>query len=422
MDKKFVITSATPHIFLDIGGDLNLKGQDSFEVIAKSDNPNELIFESQDDQVNIRYQGDCNVRVPRAAIISVTVVHGDGVIKALDGEVTIDAIHGDLELRNVGTTTIGNVNGDFEAKNVDGNLNLDSVAGDVSVRAVQGDFMITKRVAGNLNLSDVGGNAAASARGNIYLRLDPAPGHSYEFTSDGNVFCRIPTDSSVGINVPKASQVMVDLPGIHASAPVKAPYALTLAEGDAKIILSAKGNVILDTYTPDWETEDFDLNIDSEVNGMAEAVSQQIAQQVDSQVRMIEDQLDAQLSSLTMRLNAASLSEEQAHRIEEHARQASERANVRAQERIRRAQERMDHKLAAAQRKIESKAHAQERAARHGQHGWSFNIQTPPKPPSPPGDPVSEDERLMILRMLEQKKITMEQAEELLSALEGKSA
>jgi hypothetical protein len=33
---------------------------------------------------------------------------------------------------------------------------------------------------------------------------------------------------------------------------------------------------------------------------------------------------------------------------------------------------------------------------------------------------VSEDERLMILRMLEQKKITMEEAEELLSALEGK--
>jgi hypothetical protein len=34
---------------------------------------------------------------------------------------------------------------------------------------------------------------------------------------------------------------------------------------------------------------------------------------------------------------------------------------------------------------------------------------------------VSEDERLMILHMLEQKQISMEEAEELLSALEGKS-
>jgi hypothetical protein len=109
MDKKFVTTSAAPRIILDIGGDLTLKGQDLFEVIAKSDNPNELIFESQDDQVNIRYQGDCNVRVPRAASVQVTAVHGDGMIKAVDGEITIDTIHGDLELRNVGTTRISSV-------------------------------------------------------------------------------------------------------------------------------------------------------------------------------------------------------------------------------------------------------------------------------------------------------------------------
>jgi multidrug efflux pump subunit AcrA (membrane-fusion protein) len=213
---------------------------------------------------------------------------------------------------------------------------------------------------------------------------------------------------------------MVGLPGIKASAPVQAPYALTLAEGDAQIKLSASGNVILDTFSPDWEVEDFNLNIDSEVNGMADAVSQQISQQVDSQVRMIEDQLNAQLSSLTMRLSASKLSEEQARRIEDRAREASERATARAQERMRHAQERMERKLAAAQRKVEIKAEARERASRHGPHGWNFVIPTPPTPPVPAGEPVSEDERLMILRMLEQKKITMEEAEELLSALEGK--
>jgi hypothetical protein len=81
----------------------------------------------------------------------------------------------------------------------------------------------------------------------------------------------------------------------------------------------------------------------------------------------------------------------------------------------------MEQKLAAAQRKIEYKAHAHEAASRHGRHNWNIRIPTPPTPPTPPGEPVSEDERLMILRMLEQKKITMEQAEELLSALEGNS-
>jgi hypothetical protein len=421
MEKKVVTTSAAPTILLDVKGDLRCKGQDTLEVTVKSDNPEDLVFDALDDRVTIRCPGDCNVGVPRAAIVQLSAVQGDVVIKALDGDLIIDTIHGDLELRNVRLTRIGNLNGDLEAKNVEGNLIIDSVRGDVSIRGVQGDFTVTNHVAGNLNLSDVGGNASATVNGNVYLRLDPAPGRHYEFNCHGNVFCRLSNDASAEISVPKAAQVMVELPGIRASAPVHAPYALTLAEGDAKITISAKGNVILDTYTPEWDTEDFNLNVDSEVNGMADAISQQITQQVESQVRMIEDQLNAQLSSITMRLNAASLSEEQARRIEDRARDASERANARAQERIRHAQERMEHKLAAAQRKIEIKTQAHERASRHGHHNWSFSIPTPPTPASPPGEPVSEDERLMILRMLEQKKITMDQAEELLSALEGKS-
>jgi hypothetical protein len=285
---------------------------------------------------------------------------------------------------------------------------------------MQGDFTVTGSVMGNLSLSDIGGSAQAIANGNIMLRLDPSPGHQFVFTCHGNLFCRLSAEASVEISVPKASQVMVDLPGIHASAPVQTPYALTLGEGDAKLILSADGNVVLDTHAPDWDMEDFDIDVGSEVNGMAEAVSQQINQQVESQVRMIEDQLNAQLSSLSMRLSAAKLTADQARRIEDRAREASQRAASRAQERIHRAQEKIEQKMKAAQRKMELKSQARERASRHGHHTWSFGIPTPPTPPTPPGEPVSEDERLMILHMLEEKKISMEEAEELLSALEGK--
>jgi len=303
---------------------------------------------------------------------------------------------------------------------VDGNLTIDTVSGNVNVRAVQGDFKISDRLHGNLNLTDIGGSANAAVDGNIMLRLDPAPGHHYEFSSHGNLFCRLSEDASVEISVPKASQVRVDLPGIHATAPVQTPYALTLGDGDAKISLSADGNVVLDTHAPDWEMEDFDFDVGEEVEGMADAVSQQISQQVESQVRMIEDNLNSQLSSLSMRLSAAKLTEDQIRSIEDRARETSERASARAQEKMHRAQEKMEQKMAALQRKMEMRNRERERASHHAHRNWSLNIPTPPVPPTFPGEPVTEDERLMILRMLEQKKITMEEAEELLSALEGK--
>lgn len=421
MDKQYASTSASPRIILlDVSGDLRLKGQDSFDVMAKSDSPEDLALEARDDKVEIRCTSSCTVRVPRAAVVEIHNVHGDTVIKGLDGSLSIGTINGDLELRNVCVTRIGRVNGNLTAKNVDGDLSVDSAVGDVFARRVQGNFNVSESISGNLNLNDIGGSAKASANGNISIRLDPAPGHDYEFTCIGNLFCRLSSDASVEISVPKASQVMVDLPGIHASAPVQTPYALTLGEGDARVTLSASGNVVLDTHAPEWDMEDFDIDTNAEVEGMADAVSQQINQQVESQVRMIEDQLNAQLSSLTMRLSAAKMTEDQARRIEERAREASERATVRAQERVRRAQERMEQKMATAQRKMEYRAQAMERASRHSRHPVGLGILSFPGAPKPPApsEPVREEERLMILRMLEEKKITMDEAETLLTALE----
>jgi len=88
---------------------------------------------------------------------------------------------------------------------------------------------------------------------------------------------------------------------------------------------------------------------------------------------------------------------------------------------VRRAQEKLERKLEAARRRQEAKAQAAERREQmRSRRTWSFEIPTPPVPPMPEKEPVSEEERLMILRMLEQKKITLEEAEQLLSALEGK--
>ena len=55
-----------------------------------------------------------------------------------------------------------------------------------------------------------------------------------------------------------------------------------------------------------------------------------------------------------------------------------------------------------------------------GRWNWEFKgTPRPPNPPEPPSEPVAEEERMAILKMLAEKKITSQQAEELLNALEG---
>ena len=49
---------------------------------------------------------------------------------------------------------------------------------------------------------------------------------------------------------------------------------------------------------------------------------------------------------------------------------------------------------------------------------WTFDSDKFPRGPKP-NEPVSDEERMTILNMLSEKKITAEQAEDLLAALEG---
>ena len=49
---------------------------------------------------------------------------------------------------------------------------------------------------------------------------------------------------------------------------------------------------------------------------------------------------------------------------------------------------------------------------------WSWDL-SPKGVPMPSKPPVSEEERMAILKMLQEKKITAEEAEKLLAALEG---
>jgi hypothetical protein len=93
---------------------------------------------------------------------------------------------------------------------------------------------------------------------------------------------------------------------------------------------------------------------------------------------------------------------------------------MRAQEKMHRAQEKLDRKIVAAQRKVELKARAAERRQRSQSSGesWSYSGSAPTAA-KPSKAPASDEERLMILRMLEQKKISLEEAEELLAAIEG---
>jgi hypothetical protein len=315
---------------------------------------------------------------------------------------------------------IDKVIGNLNAKNIDGNLRLTECQGNVSVADIRGDLIVEENISGNFSLKEIDGSAKAEARGNISVDLDPSPESHYEFQSKGNLNCRLPVDASVGIQIERGSAIRISVPGVEVPEIVSAPYDLVLGEGDARIILGAVGNIGVLARPVNWDMAEFDLEIGDDFDMITESLNEQIAAQIEAQMEMMEEDLDHQLDNLSYSLEKSALSAEQAERIAERVREASERANQRAQEKIRRSQEKMQRKLEAARRRAEQKARAAERAARDRRRRPEPPVRRP-MPTKPAFEPVTEEERLMILQMLEQGNISLEEAEQLLAALEGKN-
>jgi hypothetical protein len=421
MDKRSVQTSEAPRIELHVSSNLSIKGWNKDEVVAKCSSPDDLVMDVQGDEISINCRSNTSLRVPYGAYIQDGYISGDVSIKSIEGSINISQVSGNCSLRSTADTKIGRLSGNLSAKNIDGNLNVNTCNGNVSVRDIQGDLMIEENVTGNLSLKEIDGDAKARARGNVSVELDPSPESSYEFHAKGNLSCRLPTDASVKIEIPQASTIHVKMPGVDLPSQISAPFDFTLGDGDASLLISATGNVNVVNRPADWDMGEFDFEVGEDFDVLTESLNEQITAQIEAQMEMMEEELEHQLDSLSFSLEKTAMSAEQAERIAQRAREASERANRRAQEKIRLSQEKMQRKLDAARRRAERKAWAAERAAQDRRR----RPESPTKKTMPSkgvSEPVSEGERLMILQMLEQGSISLEEAEQLLAALEGKSS
>ena len=165
----------------------------------------------------------------------------------------------------------------------------------------------------------------------------------------------------------------------------------------ARLVLEAEGNILLRGATPRGFAEaDFAGTIEEEMALRSVEITQQITSQLETQVNELSRQLDDKLARIsTDDVLATSI-----------------------QEKVQVAMRRAEEKLAEAIRKVEQRTQEAE-GRRRKPVGWVAPPAPPPGPSKARRTPATDEERMMILRMVEQSKISVEQAEKLLAALNG---
>jgi hypothetical protein len=428
MSRQIVDTGPAPEILIErIMGDLQVRGWDSPQVSINAD-PDELDLQGQEGSLRLSCQGDCELYTPRGAALTIGSIYGDASLKLLGDQLTIDQVHGDLDLRSVNAVQVNIIHGDLAARNVSHDLVIEQVMGDADIRHAQGQSQLSD-VDGNLDLLGAEGEIKARAKGNARLRLDHLTGASYQVEAEGNIYCYLPVDANLKISLSSGSEVIkVRLP--EGSKTYKqATYELALGDGSASLMLSAEGSIYLFVERASWPTGDEEaMGPAGTPADFGPQIAQQVEAQVHSQMEEMMRNMDQQMSLLSQRLGQVGLGAEETNRIVEEAMRTSERERERAEEKMRRAQDKLERKLEAQRQRQEHRAQELDRRTRRS---WKFEWPAPPAPParpkpSAPASPpapskpaVTEEERLLILQMLEQKKISLEEADQLLSALEG---
>lgn len=410
MVERKMETSAAPDVVVESClGNLKVRGDATGEVrVLVEETEDELQFRRRGETVSVALPEDGTLVCPPGTHLTVKEVLGnlrvDGVtgelevgtasanaaftgtgpvtlqqlagnlaVKGLIGGLTAQEIKGNAALdRTAGTVALQRVAGNLTAEDAEGELTVQEIKGNARVRYVEGKLTL-RDVSGNLSADGLqGGLEAERVRGNVRLGPPFTPDATYRVEANGNLMLTLPPDADLSLSLRAAGRVHSSVPGLSLEADGQR-FSAVLGSGGSRIEARVKGNVTVRSLEPGES---------SEVGAGLDELGAQIEWQVHEAVAELTTRLESSLGrfdgeAVRRRVTEAT---EQARR---KAERAAERARMRA-----------------------------ERAERRWRRASGEREQPHPKP-------ASDEERLRVLRMVEEGRLTPEQATDLLAALEG---
>jgi hypothetical protein len=344
-----------------VEGDLRLVGWENEELLARVEHENDLTLQQADEQISLTCRDDLVLNLPKGSRVHIETVHGDMSVRGLTAELELEAVHGDLAMRDVGSVKLGTIGADFSLRRARGDVHARSVGGDALLRELEGSLTLDS-VSDDLAVRAVEGNLKVDVDGDIVAHLDPGPGRECALVAGDDIMVLLPPEANVTLTI-NAERIKLEWPGLEGDESTS--RVITLGDGTAQVKLDAGGDVVV--------TNRLDAVESAEEYG----------------------------NFAGMMFDWGGFGRDLGERISRHAQEVAERAA----------------------RKAETAGRRVERHMRPGPHGrvgvgrWQWNF--PSGAPVDPVAPVSDEERMTILRLLGEKKITAEEAAKLLSALEG---
>lgn len=407
-EKIFEVEAGFRLVIERVSRDLTIKGWNQ-EKVKIQDWTDQDDFQEEDTAYRLTFSGDAVLYAPHNLAVKIHKVEGDAVIKGLRETLEIKKVGGDLYLSDLGGTNVSSVGGDLFAKYIRGDLSVQKVGGDCTILDVDGQLS-TAKTGGDLILNAVGGGIEARAGGDINAQFSPVSWQAYALQAGGDLTIQFPEDLNAEVNcVSKNGSIILNLGDDHQTLTRK-KYQKTFGEGGSSIDLQAGGEIILATKKETWSPKfDFQVDLDPDFSGFSEEFTTQTINQLEKQLDGLDSHLQESLAGLSETLNSLGVPDQKIQEMQEKIAKSSQDAARRVEKITRKTRAKIEKKAAQVQ-------------SRAGEKHWGekrFDLDSFLKNR---GKSASlEEEQMMILQMLQDKKISADQANDLLSALEKRS-
>lgn len=325
------------------------------------------------DGLDIKATDDCRLMIPESAIITVEKVGGDLFIKGISERVIVGKVGGDLAMQELGGASIETVGGDTGFKQISGTLEIARTGGDLDGEGAAG--LTSRAVGGDAAIKEISGEVNLKAGGDIEFSSSSIDLSKMEIQAGGDITFIVTPQTNAQLDIYSGGDsINVDACGQQGDWEME-QVSLPLGNGGSVITLRGGGDIrvtdheqvssnyqdIFDRTSDEWEKFAVDLK------------------------RTIKEGLDAASGSIEQAMQTVGkIGDKAGIRIEYSSDRNKERDRTREQKR----------KMV----------------------GFSYDEPEAEKVKN--SGKASDEERMIVLRMLQEKKISIEEAEKLLNALD----
>jgi len=371
MKQTTIPIKTDSRIMVKCSDDLSVEGSEGSTLVVTVEQGDGLHMKEENGLYRIVANSDCRVMVPIGAMVTVEKTGGDAHLKNLQGRVVVGKVSGDLRMESIGGASVESVGGDCSIHNASGAIELVRVGGALTGDGLQS--ILASAVGDDVRLTNPHARVDVAAGDEISIQVSDQAVPEIKARAGSDIRLFLPVEANAQLHAVSGGEEIVVHAGGQDAELEEREFSIQLGEGGSMISLTAGDSIhVTDQEKSDWE-DHFQWDDDHWKD-----FGQDIARKVNEGLKAAEDSMNLAFITVEKAGKHASKQVQKAlHEFEVHGFNSGRRGKV---------------------------------------VGFSSESEQGVNP-TPKAGP-SDEERMLVLKMLQEKKITVEEAEKLLNALD----